>query len=495
MSRRNDIDIRAGVEGVEKTKRDLKGIGSTARGMGRDVKKGAEAGHAPLKKTGGILATLKTQLGGFVSSFIGVTALISSVSRAVQSELQSLATAAENASKVMKSMRDTLFMGTFHKEHPDAYREVQQIAIDAALPGVGGQVEVAEAWKSLQSKTASFSDPQRMELLRAAGRYKRTSSTDLTTIINNMLQVPKTDPGATGKAIGNLMLQTNTEAGASAEDVALYLPELLPIGKSAGLETSQTAALLAVTTAATGGRASKAAIGVQRILMRLLGREGTPEAEATKRKLGLKRGMPIMSQLGTLHQSAPSLAQLQDVFGEEHAATASALLSNYPALQQSYANIKDAYTNPAKDIVGEKLADVFVPGSLEYIEEEARRENAKRQALIFNEDAREGLQLKGWEDRRYRELRTSGYSNTGAKARVWAEKYGSYVTTGMSGLGGMPSDNSHPWESFGEASPSTVTNDPNTVVSVNDNSVHVQYILDKKQPPGQIESRNMPYSE
>ncbi len=431
MAGKNEIDLKASISGTEQTKRKIKGVGKATRGVGDDLDKTGQSA----KRSGGLFEGLTTKFTGFIAGFVGIATIIASAAKAVRLELEHMSKAADSAAKRMTAARDLMFLGDFTKQHPQLHAEIGAMAAKAALPGVEGKVEIAKAWEVLVSKGAQIPAEKRRPILEEALDFRRTTESNLSTIVNLMLQIYKSDKGATAQAISNLVQQTKVEAGATTEAMAIRLPEVLGIGEAAGLDLPMTAAMWATAT----GRfdPAKATTGMRMMLSRLQGKKLTDEGEAIKQRLGLRPGMPIMQQMEALYNAYQKgqvkLPELQELFGEEAGPLAAVMIPEYPALMQAYQNIRRAYTTPGLDIVGGALQEVFAPGTREYEEEQGRILDARIDQLRFDKDARHEQRLENWRKQRYLEMRNTGYAfwqTKGILSRPFAEEWWGRLTPG-----------------------------------------------------------------
>ena len=433
MPGRNDIDMRAGVSGVEKSKRDLRSLEGSTRKVGKTTKKSQDEAAASTKKHEGALTKLTASMKGFVLGFFGVTAAIGLISRSIRKELSNLGKAADEAGQRFASVRELLSLGDFAKQHPDVFKEIEALQQQARLPGVSGVAEVAAAYTSIVSKTPNLADTKRMGILREAAQSKRLApGSSLQTITDLMVFLSKTAPEKTPNQLQNIVLQGLTEAGATLQQTAGQLPNLLGIGQAAGLSVEDTFALFATATSVFP-EPSRATTGLRMMLSRLQGKNLTPEGEAIKRGLGLQPGQGVFEQLGTLNtafnQGQLGISQLQQLFGEEAGPLASVLIPQLSSVLSARQRI-GAVGVGARDLTADKLGDVFVPGSVMALEENVRLAETKRDEIQNRLDARRGLELKLSRTQYYTELRELGYPDFLATFESYAQTLSNYFTGG-----------------------------------------------------------------
>jgi hypothetical protein len=362
-----------------------------------DAQKKSEVGaeRAGKKMTAGATAANQA-ITGLITRYGSFTAIAAGVGAAVRYELKEMAEAADKAGQSIKAARDLLFLGDFARGHPQVQAEIGAMAVQAGLPGVEGRVEVAGAWEMLVSKTANLPPQQREPLMKAALQFRRTTQSDLATILNMMIQIQKTDKAATATQIANLIQQTKTEAGSTTEEMAVRLPEILGLGEAAGLAVPQTAAMYATATSRFG--ATKATSGLRMMLGRLQGKQLEAKGEAVKRRLGLTKGMPVMEQMAALSQAYQQgkikLPELQLLFGEEAGPLAAVMIPEYEGLQASLGKITAAYETPGLDLVGLGIEQVYKPGTLEYEEERLRMAQANQERIQQERYAYGGIKSK-----------------------------------------------------------------------------------------------------
>ena len=421
-----DVNIHIKTHGGDESRREIDKTAQSAQQMGERIDKGGEKAAKGMGKardsarsTGGVIRGLARNLSGFIAGYLGVTAVVHSAVRAARSEFQHLLDMADKASVKFRSMRDLMFLGGFARHYPNVHQEISQMTETARLPGTEGRVEVAEAWEMLVSKTANLPDEARMNLMSSALQFRRTTKSDLSTLLNLFIQIKKSDRQADPQAISNLIQQTKTEAGSTTEEMAVRLPEILGVGEAAGLAVPETAALYAVGTSRF--QAAKATTGLRIMLGRLQGKQLTPEGEHIKSRLGLKKDMPVMEQLASLHRAYQEgrlkLPELQTLFGEEGGPLAAAIIQDFPGLVTSYRKIRSAYTGQ-EDMVAQAIEEVFAPGSREALEEEVRREKAETESLKDELDTRKGLGIGLYRERKYQHLRRLGVPHWAATAEA-----------------------------------------------------------------------------
>ncbi len=389
---------------------ESKKLARAGRKAGKDTAGGAKQGE-------GAMGKLTTGISGTIASYVSVGAVIAGIGKAMAVEFENTAQAAENAAKRITATRDLLFLGEFAKAHPEIHREIGAFAVTAALPGVEGKVEIAKAMELLVSKTPAMSDEQRMELFRKGLQFKRTTTSDLSTLINFMIQVGKADPGATPTAIANLIQQTKTEAGATTEAMARRLPQLFPVAGAAGVSLPEISALFAVATGGGFGP-EQATTGIRMMLGRLQGKKLPKEARKVQRRLGLEEGMGVFEQLevlsGKFQEGKFKLAESQLLFGEEAGPVVLDILKGFKGLKVSLGKIKRAFETPGLDLVGKKIVEVFAPGTLEFQEERNRRLKARKEQIRFEKDAPVGLAVEQARLERYLSQREKGEPHVGA---------------------------------------------------------------------------------
>jgi len=364
MSRRNDIDIRAGVEGVEKTKRDLGKIRESTRKVGSEADKTGKKTERAGGKMSGALAGLKSQLGGFIGGFIGVGSLIAGIMKSARLEADSLKETLELVRQRLEAIKDLQFLGDFAKQHPNVYKDLDEMALQYHM-GARGPTQLARAYESIVSKMPAATKDQRLGILREAAQYTQTTRTGVGTLADMLIFAQKAAPGATPNQLQNLIQLGITEAGSSMEAMAQYLPRILGLGQASGLSMPETFGLYAGATGVFP-EPSVATTGLSTMLAALQQGNVSPEAQRVRRRVGLKAGMPVMSQLGALHQASMagklSMADYNALFGREGMRLAANLIPQMPAVQASITNLQ-AYNQPGLDIVGQKAGEYYAPGT------------------------------------------------------------------------------------------------------------------------------------
>ena len=430
MAKRHDVDTSVGVTGAEQYKRDTEKVGKATTKMGGDVQRTGKASEASFTK-------LNKSFSKFILQYGSVAAIIGAGGQAARAELENMKKAADEASTSLAAALDLMFMVGFYERHPEAQAEIGQMAITSGLAGTSGRVEIAKAWTLLESKKGEIEPEKLQSLLDAALQMRRTTTTDLSTLVNLFQQIAYVAPGVSARNISNLIQQARTEAGATVPQMGQRLPEVLGIAQAADIDVPTITAMFSVATRQFG--AEKATTALRNMMMILQGKAPTDAGAAQLMQgMGLV-GKPIMQQMQIMAGAGMGLPEYETIFGREAGPLASLMIPQVSATTGARRRLTEAWVGQ-QDIVGEQIGKVLKPGTRRYEEEVGRRLEAEKTDIQFNLDARRGQQYKNFDLQLYNALRKEGMSHTQAWIKAVA-----YETMGRAVDFVVPSFET-PWE-------------------------------------------------
>ncbi len=389
-----DINIHLKTQGTAQTKQDLDGTS-------RSIRKSGEAAEETKSKFG--------KLGGDVTSWakglVSITASIGAFTRAALSDMRNMEQAASSAAQAVKHQRDLMSLGDFAKRHPKLDVEMGQIALAAGLPGVEGRIEAQQAYELIESSRGQMTDAQLVGIMNQSAKLRQTTKAEMNIIAPLLQAMLKADKSATPAQLANLFQQTKTEAGSTTPELSSVLPELFPLGVTGGVLPEEISAMYSIASRDFG--ANKAMTGVRNMMMILRGGELKPEAQDILNKRGISSDMSMTEQLSRLQGA--SLPELKTIFEREVAGIAASITGQLPAYQESLGRISNAYRNPAMDLVGDAIKEIYKPGSKQYQQRQLDILEAQIEQFKYEFDAPRGLDLQIQQRKEYLKYRSEGY--------------------------------------------------------------------------------------
>jgi len=484
MAGKNDIDLKASVEGAEAVKRKLRGLGDATKGMGNDVKKGHEKAGDAADKHEKKMSLLNRMFGRFTKGAMawlgGIVAFVTAIRIAtgeIREHFRHISETAEKATKNIQAQRDLLFLGDFYKKHPQLEQELQSLAESGRL-GEGGRAQAARAYEMIVSKMPYAPERQRMDILQEIMEYKRTAGAEvsLRDLADVFVFMQQAAPAAQANQLQNVLQEAVTLGGAPTVAYAQYMSRILGTGREAELTLPQTVGLFATATRVEPEPAT-AATGLNRMMNILRGKE-VPEGAATVlQQLGITQQMPLMEQLGRFYQGYQSgrvrLPQISEVFGMYAGPLMAKMIPAFPQLLQTQRRLAEVYMGGAEgmDLTAEMLEDMRAQNEFFKIEEDIRLLETQKEGEILDKDAMEALQIKRNKLKHYLELRKWGKPHWYAHRMAWM--YG--VGEGFLG----------PREEF---EPLPLTSMPTPIT----NDSHDTYVITNVNPQGQPEQQAEP---
>lgn len=433
MAGRNEFDFRAEIENAEPTKRKMRELGKEAEDVGKKTEKGQQQAEKSIDSTGKATERLNRKTMSFKDAFSGMASAFAGIFAKAREEMAETDKQVDDLTNKMKGLREIQGLGL----DPSLIKNIHNLQIQAALPGAQGFNEVKEAVNVLKSTTAQMTPEQRNQIMNEAIQTRQLNDVPLSDIVSTLTFMKKSDPDRSVNQLQNILKETQVQAGANFGEISQLAPDLLGIGKAAGLSTEQTFGLFSAATAVAPNKA-KANVGVRNILS-ILTSEMTPDQEKIRQGLGISHETPVLEQLDVLAQSNLSAKDQSKLFGREVVGLSSLLL---PAVargdvDQTIGAIESAGATQA-DLTQESLDQINVPGTVFGEEFRLRRLRAQT-SVAKSQRIKKRLAAKVREERaRLKTVRQGGGGIAEESAAFWSRfgSSGRFVEGMFEGFGG-----------------------------------------------------------
>jgi len=373
-----DVNIHVKAKGIPQAKQQLDGVAKSSQRVGDTVSRSAKKGADGMDKLSGSTAKTKGRFAKFTSSIkswaaglVGITAIITAITRAVRVQSEALKEHAQIASRQQKSLLALQAMGTFIEEHPEARKEVAAYAELGRRPFE----EVAGAWYGLESKGAGLTAKQKRGIMTEALELGRQEpDADLKSIVDMFSLYAKQTKQKDINLIQNVFRATMTKAGAELSEVGQYLPQFQPLGISGGLTGPEAAGIWAYATTVTA-RPEQATTGLRNIFSALQGK-GTPESKTMLQGLGITPEMNFFRQLQRLSSAQKTgkfgVPEAESLAGRENIAVLLSMLQNPRAMMETIGYVTGRARGDI-DITKTKLQQIMGTDEVARLEENIRR--------------------------------------------------------------------------------------------------------------------------
>ncbi len=402
-----NVNIHIKTKGTDRARREIDKTSDSVK----DVGKSAE-------KSGRSFGGFAKSIASWVSAAVGITAVLRGIKKALDVNARAMEEHAEIAAQHQRKLLALQGMGDFFQRHPEARKEVAYYAQLGKRP----YEEVAEAWYSLESKSAGLSEKQKAGIMQEASELGRMEpDSDLKSIIE-MFSLYAKETGETDiNKVQNVIRQTMDKAGANLSQVAQYMPEFLPMGLAAGMTGAEAAGLWAYATTRTKDP-SRATVAMRNIFMALQGR-GTPESQEMLDSVGIDEDMEFQRQIEVLSKRAEQgrfgLSEAETLAGKENAALLLSMLRQPQAMNRTVESVA-AVDRADIDITRDRLKKIMEGDEVAMLEERRRELDVMIENQKGNDiDAlRWDVHLKELEHR----LREHGREEYEIALRLWGEK-------------------------------------------------------------------------
>lgn len=295
---------------------------------------------------GGILGRAGNELKGMIAGYFGVNAAISGFSTLLRLNTEEINKNVEAATRLALARLDLQFLSQDYKpEEIAAVRRAGEITGD--LP------DAFRAFGELRSKASHLSEADQLALFQEIVETKLTTTAPMSELIRLFVETREhiEDP----QQLQNLLRKAQEFSPASTpERMAKALPQLLEVGREAGLDPDQIAGITAAALLAD----EESGDTVARNLMAIFAGGMRGPARKLFEKHGATPDKGFMEQMRILAEADLPVEDAARMVGRENFAVLLNLLRNRERTEGFIGGIRDARLGP-EDLTAQALTNVL----------------------------------------------------------------------------------------------------------------------------------------